>query len=91
MTEKHDGMATASVTGGDIRAIFTETLDVEVPRDGQGGLLENGHIDSLTLVDLLMELEESYGVEFSADDLDPSHFESMEAIAELVNSRRGRP
>lgn len=76
-----------AVTAEEIGMIFTGALDVD-PSGEPGGLLEDGRVDSLTLVDLLLELEERYGVEFSAEDLDPAHFESLEAIADLVNRRR---
>lgn len=81
-------MSKQSVTPSEIEAIFRDVLEVDVPEDADG-LLEDGRIDSLTLVDLLLELEERYGVEFSADDLDPDHFASLETIAELVDDRRG--
>lgn len=83
-------MTTERVTGEDVQAIFTDALEVDVPTEIDN-LLDSGHIDSLTLVDLLLELEERYGVEFAADDLDPEHFSSVEAIADLVNRRRSAP
>lgn len=85
------GRATAAtngaVTAEDIGRIFTVALDID-PSGEPGRLLEDGRVDSLTLVDLLLELEERYGLSFSPEDLDPAHFESLEAIADLVNRRR---
>lgn len=80
-------MTSGAVTTEDIGRIFTDALDVDASGE-PGRLLEDGHVDSLTLVDLLLELEERYGVDFSADDLDPEHFESLEAISDLVNRKR---
>lgn len=53
----------------------------------QTGLLESGLLDSLLLMDLIFHLEELYGIRFESDNIDPSNFLSISAIADLVANR----
>jgi len=51
-------------------------------------LLERGIIDSLTMQDLLMRLEERYDVTIEDDELMPENFESLRAIASFLALKR---
>jgi len=54
----------------------------------QDSLLEAGVIDSVAMVDLITHLEQTYGMTADEDDLTPDNFESIDAIARYVESRR---
>lgn len=47
-------------------------------------LLETGLLDSLLLVDLIFHIEESYGVRFDSDQVNPSNFRTVEDIVGVV-------
>jgi acyl carrier protein len=47
-------------------------------------LLESGLLDSLLLVDLIFHIEESYGVRFDGDQVNPSNFRTVEDIVGVV-------
>jgi acyl carrier protein len=47
-------------------------------------LLETGLLDSLLLVDLIFHIEESYGVRFDSDQVNPSNFRTVEDIVAVV-------
>lgn len=47
-------------------------------------LLEEGILDSLGLQQLITFLEQKYGIAVDDDDLMPENFESINAIADLV-------
>ena len=47
-------------------------------------LLESGLLDSLLLVDLIFHIEETYGVRFDSDQVNPSNFRSVEDIVGVV-------
>lgn len=50
-------------------------------------LVESGRIDSLAILDLVVFVEERFGVSLSAEDLTPQNLSSVAALAALVQSR----
>jgi acyl carrier protein len=66
-----------------LRGIFTEILQVEVPPDG-AGLVSKGLIDSLALVELLFQIEERFEVTVDFEQLETHDFETLEAIESLI-------
>ena len=52
-------------------------------------LLEDGIIDSLSLLDLVEFIESSYGIVVDEFDIDVETFGSARSIAEYVSARRG--
>lgn len=51
-------------------------------------LLADHGINSLTLVSLIMSIEQRFDVSFSDDELLSEHFESVETIVALLESKR---
>jgi len=68
---------------GQIASVLAETLHVEVPAP-ETDLLETGTIDSLGLVDLLVRIEERFGVRVDLENLEVDQFRSVASIASLV-------
>ena len=50
-------------------------------------LLESGIIDSLGTLDVIMFLEEEFGFIVEEEEMLANHFESVESIADFVNSK----
>jgi acyl carrier protein len=71
----------------EIITIFLERLNVTVP-SLEADLLASGVLDSLALVELLMQLELRYGVQISLEKLDFEDFRSVAAIAAFVARER---
>ena len=67
-----------------------ETMNLEVP-SADADLFEEGLLDSLTFVELLVKLEEELGVSISLDDLEPDNFRSVDHIASFVMSSHEFP
>jgi len=66
-----------------IRTIFTDRLHLEAP--GQNAdLLEAAVLDSLTLVDLISELEREFGFRLPIGQLNIDDFRSLDRIAQFV-------
>ena len=70
-----------------IGKLIAEKLLVEVdsPEDD---LLATGVLDSLTLIDLLLNLEHHFGMRIPLDELQIEDVRSIQSIARLVESKR---
>lgn len=52
----------------------------------QTRLFEDLNLDSTSVLELLMAIEEELGVEFDADDLEQSHFATVESLTRYVRN-----
>ncbi len=63
--------------------LFADTLNLEVP-SVETDLVESGVLDSLTLIDLLLSLEQEFGVKISLEDVAIDNFRSISSITQFV-------
>lgn len=63
--------------------IFSEKLLVEVG-SSETDLLDSGILDSMSFVELLLNLEQEFGFQVAIESLDMENFRSISRIAELV-------
>lgn len=70
-----------------IRGLLSEKLLVEVDSP-EADLLKAGILDSLALVQLLLHLEERFGVKIPLDELEIEDLRSISSIARLVENQR---
>ena len=71
----------------ELMKILTETcpgLDFE----HETALIDDGILESLDIVTIVSEIMDVFGVELNVDDLLPENFNSVQAIWELIESRR---
>ena len=66
--------------------LFAKKLNLEVS-SVDTNLVETGLLDSLALVELLAQLEETFGVSISTEDLELENFRSIANIAGFVARR----
>lgn len=66
--------------------LFAKKLNLEVS-SVDADLVETGLLDSLALIELLAQLEETFGVSVSTDDLELENFRSIASIAGFVARR----
>ncbi len=73
------------------RFILDNFLQGEDPSNltDQTELKESGILDSLSTLKLVSFLEETFKVEFEADDLDPGNLATLVTIERLVRSKLG--
>lgn len=50
-------------------------------------LASNGHFDSFALMELVLQLEETFSIEIPDDDLDPNLFYSINTITDYIQNR----
>jgi acyl carrier protein len=70
-----------------VSRLIAEKLLLEVSSP-QEDLLSSGAIDSLSLIQLLVNLEEYFGVRIPLDELDIEDLRSVQSIARLIESHR---
>ena len=61
-------------------------LHIEIPSNTD--LIDSGLLDSLMLVNLLLQLEQTFGITVVMDELDLEDFRSVETIAAYVSNAR---
>ena len=66
--------------------VLAAALHLEVP-SADTDLFDSGVLDSLAFVELLVQLEQEFGVTTSVDDLEVENFRSIARIAEFVTAR----
>lgn len=84
-------------TGQDIRGRLRRHIlgNFAVP-GGEGGLkddaslLEEGIIDSTGVLDLVMFIEETFGIVVKDEELTPENLDSVDRLAAFVEKKRGR-
>ena len=70
----------------ELTELFAKKLNLEVS-SVDTNLVETGLLDSLALVELLAQLEETFGISVSTDDLEFENFRSIASIARFVVQR----
>ncbi len=72
-----------------IQRIFEEVLSISSPAP-QTDIIEAQLLDSLTLVTLLFEVEQEFGLQIPLESLEIDDFRSIERIARFVAGREVR-
>ena len=70
-----------------IKKLFLEKLNLEISSIDTD-LVEEGFLDSLQFVQLLLHLEQEFQRRFSLEDLEIENFRSIARIANYVNNRQ---
>jgi D-alanine--poly(phosphoribitol) ligase subunit 2 len=78
-------MADADYEG--LAEIFTEVLGIPLP-DPDDELVGSGLLDSMSIVTLVVEIEEKFGVEIAPEDLNLLSFSTVRGMAEMVRASR---
>lgn len=78
----------AQILYDQIATFFFERLNLTISSPTED-LFETGVLDSMAFVDLVMHLEQQFGVRISADELEPDNFRSVAKIAGFVAVHKG--
>jgi len=70
-----------------IKIIQEVSKKTDVPADDES-LFDSGLLDSFALTDMVGALEEKFGIKVPDSDLNPRKFDTVEKIAEYVESRK---
>jgi|YelNatPaOPRAMG01_1025707.scaffolds.fasta_scaffold66689_2 D-alanine--poly(phosphoribitol) ligase subunit 2 len=72
---------------GQVEAVLAEKLSIRVESDTTD-LFETGALDSMTLVQLVLALEERFGIELPIQEIEAESMATLAKIAETVAARR---
>ncbi len=72
-----------------IQSFFEDNFMVDFPSDfsDEDSLLENGIIDSTGVLELILFLEESYGIKIEDSEVTPENLDSFIAIQKFVQQK----
>jgi len=51
-------------------------------------LIEDGYLDSFSMINLILEIQKTYGIEIDVTEIDESNFGSVLRIADFIAARR---
>ena len=57
------------------------------PYPDNASFLENGIVDSMNVLELVMFIEESFAIKVADDEITPEHFDSISKLAAFVRSK----
>ena len=68
-------------------ALFVESLHIDAPLPDTD-LFESGTIDSLQLVELLLQIERRFGVQIAVENIDLDSLRTLRRISEMVAAQQ---
>lgn len=68
----------------DICSIIEKEYSISINQNSK--LLDDFGFDSIMIIDLVVELENLYNIEFDVDDLTLGNFETVAKVADIVKS-----
>ena len=69
----------------ELQTLFRETLNIDVP-SVDADLIESGLLDSLQLVELLVQIEQSFGLRIALEEVEFDDLRSVTRIARLIGA-----
>ena len=72
-----------------VERLFLQVSPDDIPDDAN--LMETLEIDSVSVLEIVVGLEEVYGLSFEDDEFDVSIFESVKSIADYVREKAPQP
>jgi len=74
-----------------IREIVQETIDssgLEIEVDDEMSLIDGGLLDSMSIVKLVQELQQTFDIDIDFADITISNFDSIAVLNEYVEARK---
>lgn len=72
-----------------VERLFLKTDPAKIPDDKP--LMEALEIDSVQVLEIVVGLEEVYGISFEDEEFDIEVFKTVKSIAEFVRKKTGKP
>lgn len=87
------GSSAEDVLAARVVDLVAATLGKNLARQAPSELLLSGRhpLDSVALLELVLRLEEAFGISIPDEDLDPDHFETVQTLAAYIRHRLENP
>lgn len=73
--------------GRGLAEIFAEVLGIPLP-DPDVELISSGLLDSMSIVTLVVEIEDTFDIEIATEDLDLTSFSTVRGMAQMIRAAR---
>ena len=83
-------MQSAETTEDSLLQWCNERLRVNCPITAETNLLDEGYLDSLFVMDLVVHIEKQHGVAIDSQDISPQNFRSIRTLTTLVMMNSAR-
>jgi len=67
-----------------------QEIDEDIDYESETALVDDGLLDSLTIVTVIAAIDEAFGVQIRVADIGPENMNSVEAMLELIARYRTR-
>ncbi|MEI6313385.1 MAG: phosphopantetheine-binding protein [Syntrophus sp. (in: bacteria)] len=78
----------------DVKAIVKQYIVMEIMHqpeesvlDDEASLIEGGIIDSMSLFELIIFLEEKFGITINEEEVDIENFQTVQALVNFINKK----
>jgi acyl carrier protein len=72
-----------------VKRVILDSAGVEIDLGPEEPLLDSGYLDSLTILQLFVEIHSELGVQVQLEDMTEESFASLKSLTELVEQYRG--
>ena len=76
-----------------LRAFIAESIlfsDSGYPYEDSTSFLDNGIVDSMSVMDLVLFSEKEFGVTISDPEITPENFDSVENLSNFIRAKKSR-
>lgn len=77
-----------------LRAYIAETIlfsDNGYPHADETPFLENGIVDSMSVMDLVLYAEKTFGIPIQDHEIVPANFDSIRNLSDFIRRKMGQP
>lgn len=79
-----------NVTKDDVMKLIYKCAENKPGIDSSTDYLRDGYFDSLSMMNLVNEIEDHYGIELGIADIEPENFVNMNSIYEMITKKVGQ-
>jgi acyl carrier protein len=70
--------------------VGTATAPLPENFDNSFNMIDSGIMDSLSMMNVIIHLEQQYKIEVNMTEMTPNNFESIDALAKFIQNKQGR-
>jgi len=79
-----------NVTKDDVMKLIVKCAENKPGIDKSTDYIKDGYFDSMSMMNLVSEIEDYFGIELEIEDIEPENFVSLDSIFEMINKKVGQ-